>query len=176
MLAQIPRIRKNELNCGNFENMVKLLPEYKNTLLMMAENSLRSSKRGSLTICIAMACTMLWISPLPAQAQTQGLAGKDDRPYDGKLLRLSEILGAVHYLRELCGAQEGQLWRKQMGQLLNAEGTSAIRRVKLTKSFNKGYRGYRRTYRNCTKSAKLAISRFMTEGVVIAEALVNQNK
>jgi len=26
----------------------------------------------------------------------------DDRPYDGKLMRLAEILGAIHYLRELC--------------------------------------------------------------------------
>ena len=32
----------------------------------------------------------------------------DNRPYDSKLMRLAEILGAVHYLRELCGAQEGQ--------------------------------------------------------------------
>ena len=38
----------------------------------------------------------------------------DDRPYDNKLMRLAEILGAVHYLRELCGAQEGQVWRDQM--------------------------------------------------------------
>ncbi len=29
---------------------------------------------------------------------------QDARPYDDKLMRLSEILGAVHYLRELCGA------------------------------------------------------------------------
>jgi uncharacterized protein (TIGR02301 family) len=40
----------------------------------------------------------------------QGLM-TDTRPYDEKLLRLSEILGAVHYLRELCGANEGQSWR-----------------------------------------------------------------
>jgi uncharacterized protein (TIGR02301 family) len=95
----------------------------------------------------------------------------DDRPYDAKLLRLTEILGAVHYLRELCGAQEGQLWRNQMKDILKNEGSTAVRRAKLVNSFNDGYRGYRRTYRTCTSSATLAITRFSTEGAQIAVAL-----
>jgi uncharacterized protein (TIGR02301 family) len=95
----------------------------------------------------------------------------DDRPYDGKLMRLAEILGAVHYLRELCGAQEGQLWREQMKEILKNEGTTAVRRAKLVNSFNDGYRGYRRTYRTCTQSATLATARFSTEGATIAASL-----
>jgi uncharacterized protein (TIGR02301 family) len=95
----------------------------------------------------------------------------DDRPYDPKLLRLAEILGAVHYLRELCGAQEGQLWRNQMKELLRYEGSTAIRRAKLVNSFNDGYRGYRRTYRTCTSSAAVAISRFIVEGGQITSGL-----
>jgi uncharacterized protein (TIGR02301 family) len=95
----------------------------------------------------------------------------DDRPYDAKLLRLAEILGAVHYLRELCGAQEGQLWRDQMTAIVKYEGSTAVRRAKLVNSFNDGYRGYRRTYRSCTSSATLAITRFSTEGAQIAAAL-----
>src|SRR6476659_10596842 len=95
----------------------------------------------------------------------------DDRPYDGKLMRLAEILGAIHYLRELCGAQEGQLWRDQMKEILKNEGTTAVRRAKLVNSFNDGYRGYRRTYRSCTGSATLATARFSTEGAQIAASL-----
>src|SRR6476660_4453066 len=95
----------------------------------------------------------------------------DDRPYDVKLMRLAEILGAVHYLRELCGAQEGQLWRDQMQQILKNEGTTAVRRAKLVSSFHDGYRGYRRTYRTCTQSATLATVRFSTEGATIAASL-----
>lgn len=95
----------------------------------------------------------------------------DDRPYDGKLMRLAEILGAIHYLRELCGAQEGQLWRDQMKEILKNEGTTAVRRAKLVSSFNDGYRGYRRTYRTCTESAALATARFSTEGASIAASL-----
>ena len=95
----------------------------------------------------------------------------DDRPYDSKLMRLAEILGAVHYLRELCGAQEGQVWREQMKNILKNEGTTAVRRAKLVNAFNDGYRGYRRTYRNCTQSATLATTRFSSEGATIAASL-----
>jgi uncharacterized protein (TIGR02301 family) len=95
----------------------------------------------------------------------------DDRPYDNKLMRLAEVLGAVHYLRELCGADEGQLWRDQMKEILKNEGTTAVRRAKLVNSFNDGYRGYRRTYRSCTPSATLATKRFSTEGATIAASL-----
>jgi uncharacterized protein (TIGR02301 family) len=97
----------------------------------------------------------------------------DDRPYDDKLLRLAEILGAVHYLRELCGAAEGQIWRDQMRDLVKLEGSTAVRRAKLVRSFNNGYRGYRRTYRTCTPSATVAINRFTVEGADIAFALAS---
>jgi uncharacterized protein (TIGR02301 family) len=110
---------------------------------------------------------------LPAIVPKKSMAPPppDDRPYDAKLLRLAEILGAVHYLRELCGAGEGQLWRVQMEEIVKYEGTTAVRRAKLVNSFNDGYRGYRRTYRSCTESASLAIARFTEEGAEIAAAL-----
>jgi uncharacterized protein (TIGR02301 family) len=99
----------------------------------------------------------------------------DDRPYDEDLMRLAEILGAIHYLRELCGAQEGQLWREQMKDILRNEGTTAVRRAKLVNAFNDGYRGYRRTYRTCTQSATLATTRFSAEGATIAASLAQSS-
>ncbi len=111
------------------------------------------------------------LPPIVPRAETSAPPPPDDRPYDNKLLRLAEILGAVHYLRELCGAQEGQLWREQMKDILRNEGTTAVRRAKLVNSFNDGYRGYRRTYRTCTSSATLAVTRFSSEGAQIAAVL-----
>ena len=99
-----------------------------------------------------------------------GQAG-DTRPYDDKLMRLSEILGAVHYLRELCGANDGQAWRDRMKELMDTEGSSALRRAKLTRSFNSGYRSYSRTYSVCSPSAQTAIARFLAEGAEIADTL-----
>jgi uncharacterized protein (TIGR02301 family) len=99
-------------------------------------------------------------------------AAPENKPYDDKLVRLAEILGAVHYLRELCSSNEGQYWRERMQEILAAEGSTALRRAKLTRSFNQGYRSYSRTYLTCTPSAQTAITRFMSEGVQISEGLL----
>ena len=116
------------------------------------------------------------LPPIVPKEESAAPPPPDDRPYDVKLLRLVEILGAVHYLRELCGAQEGQLWREQMRGLLKYEGTTAVRRAKLVSSFNDGYRGYRRTYRTCTPSATVATTRFSTEGARIAATLAQSSE
>lgn len=105
-------------------------------------------------------------------APAHALAASDSKPYDDKLLRLSEILGAVHYLRELCGANEGQYWRDRMRELTDAEGSSALRKAKLARAFNQGYRSYSRTYTTCSPSAQSAITRFLSEGTELSESLV----
>ena len=126
---------------------------------------LRLLARGPLAALTALGLTS-------AAALGQGaIAPPDSKPYDERLLRLCEVLGAVHYLRELCGANDGQLWRDRMRELMEAEGSSALRRAKLTRSFNNGYRSYSRTYSTCTASAQTAISRFLAEGADIAEGL-----
>lgn len=104
-------------------------------------------------------------------AMAQAAPAVDGKPYDDRLLRLSEILGAVHYLRELCGANDGQLWRDRMRELMDAEGASALRRARLTRSFNNGYRSYSRTYSSCTQPAQTAITRFLAEGAELADNL-----
>ena len=106
------------------------------------------------------------LGALPLAAQ--GAAG-DGKPYDVKLLRLAEILGAVHYLRELCGANEGQIWRNRMQELIESEGAAAQRRARLSTRFNNGYRSYSRTYQTCTPSAQTAISRFLAEGAKLSD-------
>ena len=109
---------------------------------------------------------------LAAAVAQRPRAAVDNKPYDDRLFRLTEILGAVHYLRELCSANDGQLWRDRMKELMDAEGSSALRRARLTRSFNQGYRSYSRTYTTCTPSAQTAIGRFLTEGAQISDALV----
>lgn len=108
---------------------------------------------------------------LAAIASAPDARAQDTRPYDERLLRLAEMLGAVHYLRELCGNDDGQMWRDRMQDLLRSEGSSALRQYRLTRSFNQGYSSYRSTYRSCTPSAEAAITRFLTEGAQIAEAM-----
>ena len=116
------------------------------------------------------------ITPAPARAQSSPSEITDARPYDDKLIRLSEILGAVHYLRELCGGNEGQVWRDRMRELIDTDKGSALRRVKLTKSFNHGYRSYRRTYQSCSAPAQATLAKFVAEGVELSDLLLRETQ
>jgi uncharacterized protein (TIGR02301 family) len=118
--------------------------------------------------CAAALAAFLMAAAGGARAQVMG---GDTKPYDERLMRLGEILGAIHYLRELCGANDGQLWRDRMKELMDTEGSTALRRARLTRSFNNGYRSYSRTYGVCSPSAQTAISRFLSEGAEIADTL-----
>ena len=93
-------------------------------------------------------------------------------PYQSSLLRLSEILGSIHYLRELCGSDEGNMWRDQMQALMDAESPDFLRRLQLADRFNRGYDSYRSVYVSCTPSARLTIDRFMEEGALLAGEIV----
>jgi uncharacterized protein (TIGR02301 family) len=103
----------------------------------------------------------LLLAASPARAQSAA-------PFDGDLQRLAEILGALHYLRTLCGSNEGQKWREQMEALVDAEAPSGERRQRMVASFNRGYRGFQQTYRSCTPAADIAIRRYLDEGARIA--------
>jgi uncharacterized protein (TIGR02301 family) len=116
-----------------------------------------------LTRTFAILLLVLAASPAFAQAAPGG------RPaYETDLTRLAEILGALHYLRDLCGAREGQIWRNEMQALLDAEAPAGERRDRLTASFNRGYRGFQQSYRTCTPAANYAIRRYLEEGSRIA--------
>jgi uncharacterized protein (TIGR02301 family) len=112
------------------------------------------------------AIALLILAAVPVSAQQTKEGGR--APYEADMARLSEILGALHYLREVCGAREGQAWRNEMQALLDAEAPSGERKERLTASFNRGYRGFQQTYRTCTPAADFAIKRYLEEGAKIA--------
>ena len=92
-------------------------------------------------------------------------------PFDGDLQRLAEILGALHYLRGICGTNEGPKWRNQMQALIDAETPSGDRRARMIAGFNRGYNGFQQTYRTCTPAASVAIRRYIEEGSRISRDL-----
>lgn len=102
-------------------------------------------------------------APGPGGPASPGADGPPP-PYEPQLLRLSEILGALAFLRDLCGAEDGDDWRAKMASLLDAEAKTGQRRQKLAGAFNRGFRGYETTYRTCTPNAHSAISRYLQEG------------
>ena len=118
----------------------------------------------------AIAAVLLCLSAVPLYADNQPAPPPPNRsaPFDHNLERLAEILGALHYLRPMCGAHDGGRWRNEMEALLAAEAPSGERRRKFVASFNRGYRGFQQTYRTCTPAASIAIRRYLEEGARIA--------
>lgn len=110
-------------------------------------------------------CILSFLAPAPARAVDSGAA------FETELARLSEILGALHYLRGLCGSKDGQKWRNEMRALLDAEAQAPERRTKLMASFNRGYSGFQQTYRTCTEAADVAIRRYLDEGAKISREI-----
>jgi len=105
---------------------------------------------------------------LPAGAARAAEAAAPVAPFEAGLERLSEILGSLHYLRGICGANEGNKWRNEMQALMDAEAPSGQRRSQFIAHFNRGYRAYVQTYHSCTPAADLAIRRYLEEGSKIA--------
>lgn len=90
-------------------------------------------------------------------------AGAVEAPFDPGLMRLAEVLGSLHFLRNLCG-EKGDMWRGQMEKILDSENPDPARRAQFVASFNRGYRSFEGTYTSCTASAAQAIERYVKEG------------
>jgi len=106
----------------------------------------------------------------PAPAPAPPIQG-GPAPFDADLMRLSEILGALQYLRALCGANEGQRWRDEMQALLEAEAQTPDRRNRMVANFNRGYRSFQQAYRTCTPAANVAVRRYLDEGAKISREI-----
>jgi uncharacterized protein (TIGR02301 family) len=108
-------------------------------------------------------------APKTPEVQSQPEAAPEvTTPYDPDLQRLAEILGALHFLRGICGYNEGQKWRDEAQALIDAEAPSGKRHDEMVESFNRGYLGFRQSYRSCTPAAKIVIRRYLQEGAQIA--------
>ena len=118
-------------------------------------------------LAVLLTCLIL----LPA---TAARAEDEAAPFDADLQRLAEILGALHYLRGICGTNEGQKWRTQMQALVEAETPSGDRRTRMIASFNRGYNGFQQTYRTCTPAANLVVRRYLVEGADISRNLTSR--
>jgi uncharacterized protein (TIGR02301 family) len=116
----------------------------------------------ALTMIIPIA---LCLAAAPARAQVASA------PYDNDMKRLAEVLGALHYLRGICGANEGQKWRNEAQALIDAEAPSGDRHEQMIASFNRGFRGFQQTYRTCTPAADFAIRRYLDEGAKLAREI-----
>src|SRR3979490_2283768 len=101
----------------------------------------------------------------PARAQDAAA------PFDGDLQRLAESLGTLHYLRGICGTNEGLKRGSEMRALIHGEPPSGDRRARMIAGFNRGYNGFQQPYRSCPPAASVAIRRYIEEGSRISRDL-----
>ncbi|MER9119925.1 TIGR02301 family protein [Mesorhizobium sp. M0954] len=96
-----------------------------------------------------------------------------EAPFEPGLMRLAEVLGSLHFLRNLCG-EKGDRWRAEMEKLIASENPTPERRARFIASFNRGYRSFGGTYTQCTASATEAISRYMKEGETLSRDIASR--
>jgi len=126
--------------------------------------------RPALLLLLALAAPAL-AQPAKGEkaAQTPEATVEKPAPYDERLERLSEILGAVHYLRNLCTDKAEDNWRASMQRLIDLEAAGEPKRQeRLTAAFNRGYRSFAAIYTACTDSAVVAEGRYRAEGATLA--------
>ena len=105
-------------------------------------------------------------APLPARAQVA-----QTPPYQPQLLRLSELMGALHYLRGLCGFADAPAWRDKANALIEGQGLEEADRARFAGAFNRGYRTFQVTYRSCDEAAGNVVRNYLNEADAIVKDL-----
>jgi len=110
-----------------------------------------------------------------ASAMVASLYGQNRSPIvrDEGMERMAEILGALHYLDNLCNGNSEE-WRHFMDRLLLTENSSTPLHRRLISSFNRSYRAFAENHHQCNLAAKEAIKLYRQEGVTLSNELVNR--
>ena len=84
------------------------------------------------------------------------------------------MMGALAYLRDLCGAGDGAEFRGKMEAAVQAEGLGDSTRDLMAGAYNDAYRGYAASYRTCTPAASAVIARFLAETAHLAAEVASR--
>ncbi len=95
---------------------------------------------------------------------------------DDGLTRLSQILGTIHHLRDICGANDGSLWRNKMIDMINAAKLDPDKRQALITHFNDAYYDARTGFPRCSDEAAKRANMLFDEAQRLASSLSDQRK
>jgi uncharacterized protein (TIGR02301 family) len=94
--------------------------------------------------------------------------------YEPQLQRLSETLGVIAYVTQLCGDADGDSWRLRAEQLIEAESVTQSRKERLAGAFNRGFLGHQAAHRACTDRSRAVIERMIRDAREITQDLANR--
>lgn len=113
--------------------------------------------------------------PQAATGEQSPAAQEKPAPYDDQLARLSEILGAMHYLRNLCTNRSEPEWRSTVQKLLDTETSNEpARRARMVAAFNRGYRSFAAIHSECTAAAVAAEEQYRAEGATLTAEIATR--
>ncbi|MDO8289896.1 MAG: TIGR02301 family protein [Parvibaculum sp.] len=115
-----------------------------------------------------------FLVPMIACAFTPAHA-RADALNDG-LTRLSEILGKIHHLRDVCGANDGPLWRNKMIDMINAANLDPDKRQQMIAHFNDAYYDARTVFPKCSGEAAKQANLLFDEAENLAAQLSGGRK
>ncbi len=113
-------------------------------------------------------------APSPTPTQQAKPAPDEPPPYEPQLLRMAEVIGALSYLRDLCGDGDGDAFRAKFTGLMETEGNTPARKETLAGAFNRGLQGYELTYHACTPAARQIVTRYLDEAARLARDIANR--
>ena len=131
------------------------------------------SRVGTCVHVGAFLALMLMFALAPAPARADQL---DTTTLDGGLTRLSQILGTIHHLRDICGANDGPLWRNKMIDMINAAKLEPEKRQALITQFNDAYYDARTDFPKCSGEAAKRANMLFDEAQRLASSLSDQRK
>ncbi len=108
-------------------------------------------------------------TPTPKPAPKPAPTRSEAPPYEAELLRLSELMGALAYLRDLCRDGDGAGFRTEIARLIEADPSPQEEKDQLAGAFNRGFDSYRLSYRVCTSNARVTIAAYLTESQRLAK-------
>ncbi|HBF30598.1 MAG TPA: TIGR02301 family protein [Rhizobium sp.] len=126
-------------------------------------------------LCVGVLGTVVATGQVQAQMQVPRDVQTSATPYDKQLNRLSEILGTVTYLRNLCAEQPEPQWRAAMEKLLTFDaGNEPARKEQLTAAYNRGYRAFGALHTSCSHRARSTETEYRAEGATLIKEMTNR--
>jgi uncharacterized protein (TIGR02301 family) len=123
---------------------------------------------------ISVLAALIWLGAscaALAQESTPTLQRSQGETTQQRLLRLSELLGELHYVRSLCEPNDPGFWRDRMNEMIRLEKPPIQQRNNMINQFNAGYTSASYRFTACTAQAKSYASTAAREGQSIAQQL-----
>jgi uncharacterized protein (TIGR02301 family) len=119
----------------------------------------------------ALIFALLFASAAWAQNATPSLEPGTGASYQSRILRLSEILGALHSVRTHCESSGDSHWRDRMMELIRLEHPSTDERNAMIERFNAGYAAADGRFSSCTDAARAYAATLAREGQDLSRTL-----